>query len=72
LICASRNGNEGVVSRLISSGADANTKDNYGRTALMRASNNGRKGIVSMLLMAMKPCIWSNCFDIYIYICERE
>jgi ankyrin repeat protein len=46
----SGNGSLEIVKILLDKGADVNTKDNYGSTALMMASRDGRIEVVKLLL----------------------
>ena len=39
-----------IVKYLLENGADINAKDNYGTTALMKASSNGQLEIVQFLI----------------------
>ena len=50
LMIASRKGNVGDVKDLLEKGADLKLKDNYGYSALMKASLNGHKDVVETLL----------------------
>lgn len=50
VVRAAKRGNLDKVKQLLDQGVDVNTRDGYGRTALMEASREGHAALVSLLL----------------------
>ncbi|MDD3673712.1 MAG: ankyrin repeat domain-containing protein, partial [Synergistaceae bacterium] len=52
LIKAANNGDTATVRKMLEQGADPNSRNNYGKTALMYACRNGEPEMIQMLLDA--------------------
>jgi ankyrin repeat protein len=50
LVEAAGNGDTQQITSLLTTGADVNSKDDHGRSALMKAAKYGHKGVVELLI----------------------